>query len=239
MPIAGAICLVSGFLLGLPALRIEGPYLALATFALAVAIPQVLKYKGFEPWTGGVQGIQVDPPAAPFGLPLNVDRWIYYFCLTWTVALVIIARNLLSGRTGRALIAIRDHPLAAAAMGVDTALYKALTFGISAMYTGIAGALGALLAAYVSPDSFPALLSVRLLVRSVVGGIASVSGIFIGARFIEFTPNFAEQVSKAAPDAIFGLFLIAPMYLTPRGAIGILDFIGLQLRRVAVAKRQN
>ena len=239
VPIAGAICLGTGFLFGLPALRLEGLYLALATFTLAVAIPQILKFKGFDRWTGGVQGIQVDPPAAPFGLPLNTDRWIYYFCLIWTIALLIIARNLLRGRTGRAIIAIRDHPLAAATMGVDTALYKSLTFGVSAMYTGIAGALGALLSAYVSPDSFPVSLSIKFLVGSVVGGIVSISGVFIGAVFIEFTPNFADQISKAAPDAIFGMFLIALMYLMPKGAIGVLDFIGVRLRRVAAAKRQN
>jgi branched-chain amino acid transport system permease protein len=204
-----------------------------------VATPQMLKFRGFEQWTGGVQGIQVDAPAAPFGLPLNTDRWIYYFCLIWTIALVLIARNLLRGRTGRAIIAIRDHPLAASTMGVDTALYKSLTFGISAMYTGIAGALGALLSAYVSPDSFPVFLSIKFLVGCVVGGIASISGVFIGALFIEFTPNFADQISKAAPDAIFGLFLIALMYLMPKGAIGVLDFIGVRFRRMAVAKRQN
>jgi len=135
VPIAGAICLGAGFLFGLPALRLEGLYLALATVALAVATPQILKFKGFDCWTGGVQGIQVDSPAAPFGLPINTDKWIYYFCLIWAIALVIIARNLLCGRTGRAMIAIRDHPLAAATMGVDTALYKSLTFGVSAMYT--------------------------------------------------------------------------------------------------------
>jgi branched-chain amino acid transport system permease protein len=236
VPIAGAICLGAGFLFGLPALRLEGLYLALSTFALAVATPQILKFKGFDHWTGGVQGIQVDAPAAPFGLPLNTDRWIYYFCLIWTIALVFIARNPLHGRAGRAIIAIRDHPLAAATMGVDTALYKSLTFGVSAMYAGIAGALGALLSAYVSPDSFPVFLSIKFLVGSVVGGIVSISGAFIGALFIEFTPNFADQISKAAPDAIFGMFLIALMYLMPIGAIGVLDFIGVRLRRVAVAK---
>jgi branched-chain amino acid transport system permease protein len=238
VPIAGTICLSTGFLFGLPALRLEGLYLALATLALAVATPQFLKFKGFDYWTGGVQGLQLDSPAAPFGLPLNTDRWIYYFCLIWTVGLVIIARNLLRGRIGRAMIAIRDHPLAAAAMGVDIALYKSLTFGVSAMYTGIAGALGAVLSAYVSPDSFPVFLSIKLLVGSVVGGIASISGAFIGALFIEFTPNFAEQISKAAPDAIFGIFLIGLMYLMPTGAIGILNFIGARLRRGAVARPQ-
>jgi branched-chain amino acid transport system permease protein len=239
VPIAGAICLGAGFLFGLPALRLEGLYLALATLALAVATPQILKFKGLDHWTGGVQGIQVDPPPAPFGLPLNTDQWIYFFCLIWTIALLVIARNLLRGRTGRAMIAIRDHPLAAETMGVDNVLYKSLTFGVSAMYTGIAGALGALLSAYVSPDSFPVLLSIKFLVGSVIGGIASISGVFIGALFIEFTPNFADQISKAAPDAIFGMFLIALMYLMPTGAIGVLDFIRVRLRRVAVTKRQS
>jgi branched-chain amino acid transport system permease protein len=243
VPIAGALCLGAGVLFGLPALRLEGLYLALATLALGVATPQILKFKGFDQWTGGVQGIQVDTPAAPLGLPLNTDQWIYFFCLIWTIALFVIARNLLRGRTGRAIIAIRDHPLAAAAMGVDTALYKSLTFGVSAMYAGIAGALGALLSAYVSPDSFPVFLSIKFLVGSVVGGIASISGVFIGALFIEFMPNFADQISKAAPDAIFGIFLIALMYLMPKGAIGLLDFIGVQLRRARshqmLVKRQS
>jgi branched-chain amino acid transport system permease protein len=237
VPIAGAISLGVGFLFGLPALRLEGLYLALGTFALAVATPQILKFRGFDYWTGGVQGIQVNAPVAPFGLPLNTDRWLFFFCLIWTIALLIIAHNLLRGRTGRAIVAIRDHPLAAAAMGIDTALYKSLTFGVSAMYAGIAGALGALLSAYVSPDSFPVFLSIKFLVGSVVGGIASISGVFIGALFIEFTPNFADQISKAAPDAIFGMFLIALMYLMPTGAIGVLDFIGIWLRQMANPKK--
>jgi branched-chain amino acid transport system permease protein len=239
VPLAGVICLVAGFLFGRPALRLEGLYLALATLALAVATPQILKFKGFEYWTGGVQGIHVDPPSAPFGLPLNTDRWTYYFCLIWTIALFILAHNLLQGRTGRAIIAIRDHPLAAAAMGVDTALYKSLTFGVSAMYTGIAGALGALLSAYVSPDSFPVFLSIKFLVGSVVGGIVSISGAFIGALFIEFTPNFADQISKGAPDAIFGTFLIGLMYLMPRGAIGILEFVCEYIQRAVSKRRKN
>jgi branched-chain amino acid transport system permease protein len=118
-------------------------------------------------------------------------------------------------------------------MGVDIALYKSLTFDVSAMYTGIAGALGALLSAYVSPDSFPVFLSIKFLVGSVVGGIVSISGAFIGALFIEFTPNFADQLSKAAPDAIFGMFLIALMYLMPKGAIGVLGFLRALFRQVA------
>jgi branched-chain amino acid transport system permease protein len=235
IPIAGAICLVAGFLFGLPALRLEGHYLALATFALAVATPQILKYKSWDQWTGGVQGIIINKPDAPPGLPLDSDQWLYFFCLLWTVLLFVIGWNLLRGRTGRAMVAIRDHPLAAASMGIDTALYKSLTFGVSAMYTGIAGALGALVAQFVSPDSFFFVLSILFLVGIVVGGVATISGAFFGAAFIEFVPNIADQISKAAPAAIYGVLLIAVMYLMPMGVAGLLRLLGARLARLTGA----
>ena len=235
IPLAGAICLVAGFLFGRPALRLEGHYLALATFALAVATPQILKFKNFEHWTGGVQGIIINKPDAPAGLPLDSDQWLYFFCLAWTIPLFIIGWNLLRGRTGRALVAIRDHPLAASTMGINTALYKSLTFGVSAMFTGIAGALGALVAQFVSPDSFAPFLSFSFLVGIVVGGIASISGAFFGAVFIEFVPNIADQISKAAPWAISGVFLIAAMYVAPGGIAGLIRLAAARLRRLAAA----
>ena len=113
LPIAGAVCLVVGFLFGLPALRLEGLYLALATFALAVAVPQLLKYHLVERWTGGVQGIVIIKPDAPWGLPLSQDEWLYFFALAVAVVLFIVGRNLLDSRTGRALRAIRDQHIAA------------------------------------------------------------------------------------------------------------------------------
>ena len=124
VPVAGAVCLVVGFLFGLPALRLEGLYLALATFALGVAMPQLLKYKHVEKWTGGVQGIVIVKPDAPFGLPLSPDQWLYFFTLAIAVVMFVLGWNLLRGRVGRALVAIRDHPIAAAAMGIDTALLQ-------------------------------------------------------------------------------------------------------------------
>ncbi|HET6599032.1 MAG TPA: branched-chain amino acid ABC transporter permease, partial [Burkholderiaceae bacterium] len=144
IPIAGAVCLVAGFLFGLPALRLEGLYLALATFALGVAMPQILKHKSLADWTGGVQGIVIMKPDPPEWLKLNQDQWLYFFTLAWAVLMFVIAWNLLRGRIGRAMVAIRDQPVAAQAMGVNTALYKSLTFGVSALYTGVAGALGAI-----------------------------------------------------------------------------------------------
>src|ERR1700756_2280060 len=100
IPIAGAVCLLAGFLFGLPALRLEGLYLALATFALGVAMPQILKSKGLEHWTGGVQGIGLTHPNAPFGIPLDADQWLYFFTLAVTIVMFVLAVNLLRGRIG-------------------------------------------------------------------------------------------------------------------------------------------
>lgn len=220
IPAAGAVCLVAGFLFGLPALRLEGLYLALATFALGVATPQLLKYHHLEKWTGGVQGIVIAKPEAPFGLPVNADQWLYFFTLGVTLGMFLLAWNLLRGRIGRALMAIRDHHLAAESMGVHNALYKSLAFGVSALYTGVAGALGAIAVQFVAPDSFNIFLSIMLLVGIVVGGLASISGALYGALFIQFVPNIADEISKAAPWAIFGIFMIGFVYLMPTGVAG-------------------
>jgi branched-chain amino acid transport system permease protein len=220
LPVAGAVCLAAGFLFGLPALRLEGLYLALATFALGVSMPQLLKYRGFESWTGGVQGIVIAKPETPFGLPLNADQWLYFFTLAIAALMFLLGWNLLRGRVGRALVAIRDQHIAAEAMGVNNALYKSLAFGVSAMYTGVAGALGAIAVQFVAPDSFNIFLSIVFLVGIVIGGLASISGALYGALFIQFVPNIADEISKAAPWAIFGAVMIVFVYLMPTGVAG-------------------
>jgi branched-chain amino acid transport system permease protein len=200
-------------------------YLALATFALGVAMPQILKYKALEHWTGGAMGVVIIKPDPPEGVPLSQDQWLYFFTLAWVIVLFVAGWNLLRGRVGRALIAIRDQPTAAKAMGVNTAMYKSLTFGVSALYTGIAGALSAIAVQFASPDSFSIFLSLTLLVGVVVGGLASISGAFYGALFIQFIPNVADQISKAAPWAIYGVFLIGFMYLMPTGVAGLVRLL--------------
>ena len=232
LPVAGVVCFAFGFLFGLPALRLRGHYLALATFALAVAMPQLLKYKHVEQWTGGVQGIVIVKPDAPFGLKITPDQWLYLFTLAVLVVMFVVGWNLLRGRTGRAIVAIRDHPMAAEAMGVNIALYKTLTFGVSALYTGVAGALGAIVVQFVAPDSFTAGLSINFLVGIVIGGVGSISGAFYGALFIQFVPNFADQISKAAPWAIYGVFLLAFVYLMPGGVAGFVRLAWLRIRGV-------
>jgi branched-chain amino acid transport system permease protein len=231
LPAAGAVCGLAGFLFGLPALRLEGLYLSLATFALGVALPQILKFKGFEHWTGGAMGIVIVKPDAPAWLPLTQDQWLYFVSLAVAVVMFVIGWNILRGRMGRAMVAIRDQPIAAQAMGVDTAMVKSLTFGVSALYTGVAGALGAIVIQFVAPDSFSIFLSITLVVGIVIGGLASISGAIWGALFIQFIPNVADQISKAAPWAIYGIFLIGFMYAMPTGVAGFIRMVAARRRR--------
>jgi len=240
LPFAGVVCFGFGFLMGFPALRLGGHYLALATYAFALAVPQLLKYKHIEGWTGGVQGIVLSKPEPPFSFrfldqPLSADRWLYFFSLAVAALMFLLAWNLLRGRIGRALIAIRDHPIAATAMGVNLPVFKSMAFGVSAAFTGVAGALGAICVAFVSPDSFTVLLSITLLVGVVVGGLASIPGAIFGAAFIQFIPNIADEISKSAPWAIYGAVLIGLMYLMPSGVMGLLRTIAAKLRPAKAA----
>jgi branched-chain amino acid transport system permease protein len=163
LPVSAIVCAAVGFLIGLPALRLGGLYLALTTFALAVAVPQLLKHNVLEPWTGGVQGLVIDKPDPPFGLDLSPDAWLYLFSLFVGGLLFLLAWNVVRGRIGRAMMAIRDHALAAEAMGIDIALLKTRTFALSALYTGVAGSLGAIVVQFVAPDSFGIFVSIYFL----------------------------------------------------------------------------
>ncbi|HUG21004.1 branched-chain amino acid ABC transporter permease [Piscinibacter sp.] len=234
LPAAALLGGTLGALFGLPALKLDGVYLALATFALGVATPQLLKYKGLESWTGGSQGLVLDKPEAPWGLPLDGDQWLYFFCLGVALLLFAVAHNLLRGAVGLSLVAVRDHPIAAQAMGVDNARVKTITFGISALYTSVAGGLSALVVQFVAPDSFTVFLSITLLVGAVVGGLSSLSGAVYGAIFIQFVPGFAEKVSQAAPWAVYGAILLVLMLVWPTGAAG-----GVARLRNLVLQRSN
>ena len=231
LPVVAILCFGAGFLFGFPALKLESHYLALATFTLAIAVPQILKHKAIAGWTGGVAGLVLEKPDAPFGLPLSPDQWLFYFCLIVAMVLFWAAFNLLRGRSGRAMMAIRDHGMAAGTMGIDTSLYKTITFGISALYTGLAGALSAITVAYVAPDSFALPLSIAFLVGLVVGGISSLSGCLIGGIFLVLVQNWSQSLSdwmKATFDlrydvpswAIYGVLLLLLMYVMPTGVAG-------------------
>ncbi len=231
LPAVAILCFGAGFLFGFPALKLESHYLALATFTLAIAVPQILKHKAIAHWTGGVSGLVLEKPDPPFGLPLSADQWLFYFCLLVAMGLFWTAFNLLRGRSGRAMMAIRDHGMAAGTMGIDTSLYKTITFGISALYTGIAGALSAITVAYVAPDSFALPLSIAFLVGLVVGGLSSLSGCLIGGIFLVLVQNWSQSLSdwmKSTFDlrydvpswAIYGVLLLLLMYVMPTGVAG-------------------
>jgi branched-chain amino acid transport system permease protein len=219
IPLAGLVAGGAGLLFGIPALRLSGLYLALATFGIAVATPAVLKeYSGF---TGGVVGKS---------LPLRSNTWLY--SQNWIVALVLLAAAwlLLRGKTGRAFRAVRDSEVAAASSGVSLAVYKTFAFGVSAFYAGVAGSLLAITVAFVNPDTYPVKLSIFLVVGAVAAGLGSLWGLPFGAALIEFLPVHAQDVSKTAPDVIFGAVLIAVMILLPAGAAGLMRRLGA-LRR--------
>lgn len=220
---AGVIGYVAGYLFSFPARRLDGLYLALTTFALGVATPQLIKYRLFSEWTGGVQGIALFKPEAPVGLPLDPDQWLFLFSTLVFLLLIWVARNLLQGDIGRSMRALRDHPLAAEAMGVDVPRIKTTAFAISAAYTAIAGSLSALAVQFVAPDSFGMFLSITLLVGVVVGGLGYLWGAVFGAVFILFVPTLAESISDAAPWTVYGIILIVCMFIMPGGMANYLD----------------
>ncbi|MGD9804817.1 MAG: branched-chain amino acid ABC transporter permease [Hyphomicrobiaceae bacterium] len=250
IPAAAIVCFIFGYLFGYPALRLEGHYLALATFALAIVIPQMLKYRHLEQLTGGVQGLNLIKPDAPFGLPISPDQWMYLVVLSIAVVMFWLARNLVDSRMGRAMMAIRDHGMAAETMGINNARIKMMTFGISALYTGVAGALHATIFEFIAPDSFRLELSISLLVGAVVGGIASLPGALIGGAFVQLIEKYADAATKAISNAvhlpielepwtIYGIVLIALMYLMPTGVAGGIASLWQRLLRRGAAEPEN
>jgi branched-chain amino acid transport system permease protein len=235
IPIAGVIAGVSGLLVGIPALRLSGMYLALITFGIAVSFPQLPKK--FDHFLGGTTGKILNLPKPPYGLDTTTNDWLYY--LTWGIALVLLlfAWLLVRGRTGRALKAIRDSEVAATSSGISLARYKTLAFGLSAFYAGVAGSLYAIANAYVNPDVFPIILSIYLVVGLAVGGLDSFPGLIVGAALIYFLQNHADTVARwinhlpalnldpkqpGIPSVVFGAVLIVVMLLVPTGVGGLL-----------------
>ena len=253
IPIAGLVAGVAGFLFGIPALRLSGLYLALATFAIAVAIPAVAKYDSdalsFADFTGGGQGINLFgtpeltaslTPVSIFGFELGFNNWLYYLAATLALVLYVAAWLFLRGRTGRAFRTVRDSETAAVSFGVSLARYKTLAFAISAAYAGVAGSLFTIATTFVNPDTFPVALSIYLLVGVVVGGLGSLVGLIAGAVFIQFMPQWAQDAdsvipnwlpvlgnldtdSPGAPAVVFGGVLILLMFALPGGVAGLVS----------------
>ncbi len=227
MLMAFAICFVLGFVVGLPALRLSGVYLALATFALAVSVPQLpLKFSTF---LGGSNGVQSHETVG--------HLWLYG--ATWTAAaiLFVLAWLILRGRTGRAFRAIRDSEVAATSSGVELPIYKTLAFGVSAAFAGVAGSLFVLgTNGFAQPNEFGVLLSLQILIGAAVAGLGSLWGTIVGALFVGLLPTVSSDVpvigSTHGQDVVFGLIVIAVILLLPTGFAGLLGRLARARARV-------
>jgi branched-chain amino acid transport system permease protein len=216
---AFALTFALGFLFGIPALRLEGLYLALVTLALAVVTPPLIRR--FGDLTGGSQGMSVPKPQAPDWTGLATDQWQYFLCLAVGVVMFLVAHNLLRGRVGRGVMAIRDNHIAAETMGVNPAIFKTLIFAYSAAFAGVAGGLFSFIVGFLSPESFTLLISIEFLAAAVVGGLATIFGPILGALFTRFMPVYAADFNDAAPGVLYGIALILIMFLMPGGAMGL------------------
>lgn len=221
VPAAGCTSMLLGFLIAIPATRLELLYLALATFSLAVALPQFAKNKHLAPWTGGVEGLSIQRPQPWSVLGLNLDQTIYLYALLTAVTLFVLVRNLVSGRLGRALEAIKDQPLAAETMAIDAQRYKTAAFCVSAFLTGVGGGIGAVATGFISADTYTFFVSITLLVGAVIGGFRSILGAVFGAAFIVLVPVYAEKIAEGVAWAVFGVATVATMWLMPDGFAGL------------------
>lgn len=174
--LAALVSALFGFILGLPALRLEGPYLAIATLGFGMAITQVIG--GWEIF-GGRMGIKA-PPLTFGSFAVDSDRKMYFLIVTIAFLLIMAARNLMKTKVGRAFIAIRDSDIAAETMGVNLVYYKTLAFAVSAFYAGIAGGLYAFMLGFINPTTFNFILSIYFLAFVIVGGLGSIFGSIMG-----------------------------------------------------------
>lgn len=218
-PLAAALTFAIGLALGVPATRLRGLYLALVTLAIAIFLVPLLKR--FASVTGGSMGLTLEKPAPPSWTGLAPDQWLYFLALAGTVLAFAVVRSLLRSRVGRALHSVRDNETAAEVMGVRPASYKRLAFAWSALFAGAAGCLYTWTIGFVSPDSFTVNLSITLLAAIVVGGLGSTAGPLLGGLFMMFVPSLSQDINEAAPGVIFGLLIIAVMYLAPTGLAGL------------------
>jgi branched-chain amino acid transport system permease protein len=230
LPVAALVCGVAGFVIGIPALRLHGLYLAIVTLGVAVAFPQLIKR--FESLTGGSGGLSAPQPTAPSFLDwLASDQYLYLLNLAIAIPMFILAIGLVRGHVGRALVSIRDNEVAAKAFGVNLARYKTTAFAISAAFAGIGGSMFTFSIGFVAPESFGFILSFTFLAAAVVGGVATIPGAIFGALFMEFVPVWAADVNDALASVIYGAVLIGFMYVLPGGAMSLVGRLRRRRRR--------
>ena len=236
---------VAGILIGIPALRLRGAYLALVTLAMTLIFPPLVLR--FESFTGGAAGYSVPTINAPAWSDLTLSQWLYFVTLVIGIAAIVVMQNIKRSARGRALRAIeRSEPLAVA-VGINVSRERITVFVISSAYSGLAGGLYALVSGAVAPDAFTFALSSSLLVGAVVGGITSPIGALIGGVLVAVVPTVTATLPHSLPEYIYAIAVLLAIYLRPEGLAsvpaGLLEF-SRALRRsktvsATVARRQN
>lgn len=234
LPVAGLLTAIIGFLLGLPALRLSGLYLAVATLGFGLAIPQLILWQGTI--TGGAMGIHSIPPASILSIVFRTDQDYYYLALGVLILLTIFARNIVNSDTGRAFISIRDSEVAARAMGISLVRYKTTAFALSAFYAGIAGCLYANLIHGVSPEDFTIFLSIDFVTMIVLGGLGTVGGALYGAFLLTLLQNSLTRLPIVSDFqnlyvVVLGAILILTIIFFPRGVAGGIQSLRRRLAR--------
>lgn len=226
-PAAVALSAVAGVAIGLPALRLTGIYLAIATLAFGFCVEEILAR--WESVTAGNSGMAVGSVKLLFG-KLETEVEFYFLCLACVILVGLACYNLLRSPTGRAFIAIRDSEVSAQSMGVNLASYKTLSFALSAGMTGLGGALYAHQIKFISPEQFTLLLSIEFLMMVVIGGMGSLHGVVFGAIFVIVLPELIAVAKDYMPQVIaeqtglkatiFGVLMIVFVLFEPMGLYG-------------------
>lgn len=215
LPAAGLVAAAFGFLVGLPSLRLKGPYLAIATLGFGMAVTQII---GHWDVFGGRMGLNVPQPQF-LAQALSGDQRKYLVIIPACVVLTILAAGLMKSATGRSFIAVRDNEIAAETMGINLMKTKTLAFAVSAFYTGVAGGLMAHLLGFINPDIFNLILSIQFLAMVVVGGLGSILGSILGAILMTILPQLLSGFQNL-PLILYGAIMVLIIIFEPLGLRG-------------------
>lgn len=232
LPVSAAVAAVIGLVIGLPALRLQGLQLAIVTFGIAAAFPQLLLKMGSL--TGGVSGLPIDAPETPEIMTDTPELWLYLIALACAGIGALLVSLMLFGDVGRALRAQRDNPQIAQALGVNLTRTRLWAFAASSALAGLGGGVFAIISGFVSPESFLAILSINIVIGSIVGGVTSVVGAFVGGLFMVFVPSWASDINLSLGNLIYGLALILVMMVARNGVTGFIEkWLSVIFRRTA------
>ena len=222
---AGTTAGLFGLIVGIPSLRLKGPYLAIATLGFGIAVYQI--FANFEVLSGGRMGMKIEKFEPAFGL--SEDAFYYYVYLFIAFIFTLLSYNIVSSYMGRAFVAIRDNDIAAEVIGVNLTRYKLLSFAISSFYTGVQGGMFALLMGYLQPEMFTFMESVTIFIGVIVGGLASVEGSIMGAIFVILVPEIFSEFKEFVP-VIYGVTILLVLIFEPMGFNGRWFKLRLYLR---------